>query len=112
VTLIDVPLVPKRYAGVDGTFRPQAGHGPGRDRPAGGRRPGRGNPYARYPAGPELLPKLSSNAHVFIDDADRLGELDMVDRWRTLYPALGVRKLPAEKGCAELFFRDEKKLAA
>jgi hypothetical protein len=33
-------------------------------------------------------------------------------RWRTLYPALGVRKLPAEKGCAELFFREEKKLAA
>jgi len=116
VTLIAVPLVPKRYDGVEATFqwydvRPDMV--PDEidlllvDGPAAV-----DNPYARYPAGPELLPKLSSAAHVFIDDADRLGELDMVDRWRTLYPALGVRKLPAEKGCAELFFREEGKLAA
>ena len=116
VTLIAAPLMPKRYDGVDATFQwydVKPGMIPDDidlllvDGPAAV-----DNPYARYPAGPELLPKLSSKAHIFIDDADRLGELDMVDRWRTLYPSLGVRKLPAEKGCAELFFREEKKLAA
>jgi hypothetical protein len=116
VTLITVPLVPKRYEGVEATFQwydVKPGMVPDEidlllvDGPAAV-----DNPYARYPAGPELLPKLSASAHVFIDDADRLGELDMVDRWRALHPTLDVRKLPAEKGCAELFFRKAEKLAA
>jgi len=116
VTLVSVPLVQKRYDGIDATFqwydlRPEmVPDGIDLlliDGPAAV-----DNRYARYPAGPELLPKLSSAAHIFIDDADRLGELDMVDRWRKLYPTLSVRKLPAEKGCAELFFRDETQLAA
>jgi hypothetical protein len=64
---------------------------------------------ARYPAGPELLPKLSRAAHVFVDDADRRGERNMVELWRKLNPNLSVRKLPAEKGCLELFFLDEDK---
>lgn len=116
VTLVVVPLVQKRYDGVDAAFhwydlRPEMMpddidlllvDGPSAV----------DNPYARYPAGPELLPKLSRAAHIFIDDADRLGELDMVDRWRKLYPSLGIRKLPAEKGCVELFFRDERQIAA
>lgn len=63
---------------------------------------------ARYPAGPELLPKLSRAAHIFLDDANRRGERDMVERWRKLFPHLGVRALPAEKGCLELFFLDSK----
>jgi predicted O-methyltransferase YrrM len=116
VTLVSVPLVQKRYDGIDATFqwydlRPEmVPDGIDLlliDGPAAV-----DNRYARYPAGPELLPKLSRAAHIFIDDADRLGELDMVDRWRKLYPTLSVRKLPAEKGCAELFFRDETQLAA
>jgi hypothetical protein len=116
VTLMHVPLVPKRYEGVADTLqwydlRPNLipdeidlllVDGPAVD-----------HPYARYPAGPELLPKLSAAGHVFIDDAHRLGELDMVDRWRAHDPSLGIRNLPAEKGCVELFFRREKrKLAA
>jgi hypothetical protein len=37
----------------------------------------------------------------------------MVERWRKLYPDLGIRRLPAEKSCVDLFFRGkEKKLAA
>lgn len=61
---------------------------------------------ARYPAGLELLPKLARGGHVFIDDAKRYGEQTMVERWRKLYPNLGVRELPAEKGCLELYFLD------
>lgn len=62
------------------------------------------NTCARYPAGPELLPKLSRNAHIFVDDANRADERRMIDLWRKLYPELSIRKLPAEKGCIELFF--------
>ncbi len=61
---------------------------------------------ARYPAGLALLPKLARSGHVFIDDAKRRGERNMVERWRKLYPNLGVRALPAEKGCLELYFLD------
>ena len=66
------------------------------------------NEYARYPAGPELLPKLSRDGHVFVDDTGREDELRMLRRWRKLYPDLGIRHLPAEKGCTELFFLDHK----
>jgi Methyltransferase domain len=66
------------------------------------------NEYARYPAGPELFPKLSRDAHVFVDDTGREEELHMLRSWRRLYPDLGIRHLPAEKGCAELFFLDRK----
>jgi hypothetical protein len=61
------------------------------------------NACARYPAGPELLPKLARNAHIFVDDANRADERRIIDLWRKLYPDLAVRKLPAEKGCVELF---------
>jgi hypothetical protein len=32
----------------------------------------------------------------------------MMRLWRRYYPDLGIRTLPAEKGCAELFFLDRK----
>jgi hypothetical protein len=64
--------------------------------------------FARYPAGPELLPKLSRDAHILVDDTKRRDELAMLRMWRKLYPDLGIRHLPAEKGCAELFFLDRK----
>lgn len=66
------------------------------------------NKFARYPAGPELLAKLARNAHVFVDDTERIEEWRMLHVWRNLYPDLGIRQLPAEKGCAELFFLDNK----
>jgi hypothetical protein len=61
------------------------------------------NACARYPAGPELLPRLARNAHIFVDDANRADERRMINLWRELYPDLVIRKLPAEKGCVELF---------
>ena len=66
------------------------------------------NECARYPAAPELFPKLARDAHVFVDDTNREEEQRMLRRWRKLYPDLGIRRLPAEKGCAELFFLDHK----
>jgi hypothetical protein len=66
------------------------------------------NELARYPAGPELLRRLSRDAHVFVDDTERTEERQMLRLWRNLYPDLGIRHLPAEKGCVELFFLDRK----
>ncbi|HEV8388630.1 MAG TPA: class I SAM-dependent methyltransferase [Dongiaceae bacterium] len=116
VTLVFVPLVQKQYDGTVGEFHwydLQPGMIPDNidlllvDGPVAVE-----DPDARYPAGPELLPRLAHGAHIFIDDASRPGETDMVVRWRSLYPNLGLRKLPAEKGCVELFFLDEKRSAA
>jgi len=66
------------------------------------------DPCARYPVGPELLPRLSRDAHIFVDDTVRPEERVMLHRWRRFYPDLGIRKLNAEKSCCELFFLDRK----
>jgi hypothetical protein len=116
VTIIAVPLVEKRYDGFETAFRwydLDSNSIPAQidllivDGPQG-----MVNRYARYPAGPELLPKLSRNAHVFIDDANRPDEKTMVRLWQESRPELGLRTLAAEKGCSELFFLDEAKPAA
>lgn len=67
-----------------------------------------GDPNARYPAGPELLPKLSRDAHVFVDGAERPDQSAMVRQWRIIYPDLGIRRLATGKGGLELFFLDRK----
>jgi predicted O-methyltransferase YrrM len=115
VTLVFAPLVPRRYDGVDapiGWYDLGEGSIPGDidmllvDGPIAVIRTN-----ARYPAGPELLPKLSRSGRVFVDDANRPGEKRMVERWRKLYPHLDARTLPAEKGCLELFFVDGEAVA-
>ena len=110
VTLIFAPLAPKRY---DGIVEPIAWYDIGAaaipanidlllvDGPIAVE-----HANARYPAGPELLPKLARTGHVFIDDANRRGERNMVERWCRLHPDLGVRERPAEKGCLELYRAD------
>jgi predicted O-methyltransferase YrrM len=112
VTLLVVPLVEKRYDGFDFVFNwydldrvdlPSSVDLLIVDGPSS-----RVNACARYPAGPELLPKLSRDAHVFVDDADRPEEGAMIKLWRRLFPDLGIRRLPAEKGGAELLFLDRK----
>ncbi|HET6161530.1 MAG TPA: class I SAM-dependent methyltransferase [Dongiaceae bacterium] len=116
VTPIFVPLAPRRYDGVDRSFDwydlPPGVIPDGIDLLVVDGPSAVQDPDARYPAGPELLPKLSRAAHIFIDDADRPAETEMVRRWRALYPNLSVRKLPAEKGCSDLFFLDEARPAA
>lgn len=110
VTLVAVPLVEKRYVGFETIFHwYDLGSGaiPSSidllvvDGPFSGV-----NAYARYPAGPELLPKLSRKAHIFVDDANRREEAQMILLWQKLYPDLDSRRLRAEKGCVELFFLD------
>lgn len=116
VTLIFVPLVEKRYDGMGGVFQwydlSRQAIPDGIDLLLVDGPVAVVNSDARFPAGPELLPKLSRAAHVFVDDASRPGETAMVGRWRALYPNLTVRKLPAEKGCLQLSFLEESKAAA
>lgn len=43
--------------------------------------PGTGGPAARYPAGPELLPRCAPDALILLDDAHRADERAVSDRW-------------------------------
>lgn len=59
-------------------------------------------PMARYPAGPVLFPLLSPGAAVFVDDADRPGEVEIMHRWSLEFPGLIPFGHDCEKGCLEL----------
>jgi len=58
--------------------------------------------FVRYPAGPELFPRLTADAHVLLDDADRPGEKQIVEQWLSEGLAASVSFPPAEKGCAHV----------
>ncbi len=60
---------------------------------------------ARYPAGPALFGSLSPGAAVFLDDAYRPDEQQILRRWADEYPEIEQRLLPCEKGCAVLRYR-------
>lgn len=64
--------------------------------------PGFLRPQARYPAGPLLVPRLSEGGLIFVDDADRQNERQMIMRWQQEYPDLIVETRTAEKGLALL----------
>lgn len=64
--------------------------------------PANNQPDARYPALPLLMSRLSPDAVVVVDDADRPGEREMIRRWIEEYPEFSVQFLPHEKGTAVL----------
>jgi len=64
--------------------------------------------FSRYPAGPELFPRLSPDAHIFIENDDTPQERSLSKQWRKIYPDLGVREILPEISAAELFFLDRK----
>jgi hypothetical protein len=57
-------------------------------------------PLARYPAGPALFPKLAQGAVVFLDDAMRDTETEILQRWKSDFPGLMQSMAYCEKGCA------------
>ncbi|MEQ8396044.1 class I SAM-dependent methyltransferase [Thalassobaculum sp.] len=59
-------------------------------------------PLARYPAGPMLFPRLAPGASVFVDDAARPGETEVLRRWAVEFADLGQLRHYCEKGCFEL----------
>jgi predicted O-methyltransferase YrrM len=52
----------------------------------------------RYPALPYLLPKLSENAYILMDDADREDEKSIAEMWLRDYPVTLVRRWETERG--------------
>jgi predicted O-methyltransferase YrrM len=55
--------------------------------------PGKVQPLSRYPALPVLLPYLSPDAHIVIDDGVRSDEMRMVELWRELGAPFEVETL-------------------
>jgi predicted O-methyltransferase YrrM len=60
------------------------------------------NSCARYPAGPLLLPLLNKNAVVFLDDADRPDEQQIIKNWLSEFPNLHANQHNCEKGAVSL----------
>lgn len=57
---------------------------------------------ARYPAGALLFPLLKASSAIFLDDAAREDEQEIVRRWQTEFPAFAIEQPICEKGCAVL----------
>jgi predicted O-methyltransferase YrrM len=53
--------------------------------------------HSRYPALPNLEPRLASNSAIILDDADRDGDRWVLDRWLAEFP---IRLDPAPAGLA------------
>jgi hypothetical protein len=57
---------------------------------------------SRYPALPLLYSRLSDGCRVFLDDAARPEEQEIVSLWQTRFPNLEVETVAASRGCAVL----------
>jgi predicted O-methyltransferase YrrM len=60
-------------------------------------------PMARYPAAPALMERLSDDAVIVLDDADRAGEQKILQAWLEAYPSLSLEMRPSPKGTAVLY---------
>jgi predicted O-methyltransferase YrrM len=60
---------------------------------------------ARYPAGPVLFGRLAPGAAVFLDDAQRPDERQILQRWAREFPEIEQHELRCEKGAARLLYR-------
>ncbi len=58
--------------------------------------------HSRYPALPLLFDKLADGCMVFMDDAARADEKEIVQMWQTQYPRLEHRYINTERGCSVL----------
>jgi predicted O-methyltransferase YrrM len=56
------------------------------------------HPLARYPALPLMVDRLSPDAFVLLDDANRPEEIRIAKLWQAEFPELSMTKLEAEKG--------------
>ncbi|CAN5591255.1 hypothetical protein BH23CHL8_BH23CHL8_20180 [soil metagenome] len=68
--------------------------------------PGDTGPLARYPALPQLAPRLAPGATIVMDDADRPDEREAARRWQAERPGLSLRHLPLESGAFVLRLPD------
>lgn len=54
---------------------------------------------SRYPALPLLSKNCSQGCHIFLDDASRDDEREIVRRWQQEHPAMTMRFIDNERGC-------------
>lgn len=59
-------------------------------------------PRARYPMVPLLQDQLAARCTILVDDTDRPGDADVVERWRPLLPDFEFEVLRLDKGAALL----------
>ena len=59
-------------------------------------------PRARYPMVPLLRERMAERCTILVDDTDRPGDADVVERWRPLLPDFEVQALRLDKGAALL----------
>lgn len=64
--------------------------------------PGYMQEYSRYPALPKLLARLNDGCKIFLDDAGRSDERQIVESWVNEYPGLEHRYIDNERGCSVL----------
>lgn len=57
---------------------------------------------SRYPALPLLYPRLADACRVFLDDAARDDEREIVTLWQAAYPELEQNYIETERGCSIL----------
>jgi len=60
--------------------------------------------HSRYPALPLLQQQLGSNCTIFLDDAARDEEKEIIALWLEKYPGLKHRYIDTERGCSILQF--------
>lgn len=60
---------------------------------------------SRYPALPHLIDRLADGCVIFLDDAARADERELVARWLTAYPELSHEYIALERGCSVLRIR-------
>lgn len=48
------------------------------------------------------LARHTADASVFLDDADRPSEREVVNHWLNRFPEFGITRMPCEKGLAVL----------
>ena len=58
--------------------------------------------HSRFPAIPKLFERLANNAVVFLDDAGRDEEKELVAMWMELYPEIEHEYIDTERGCSIL----------
>jgi len=57
---------------------------------------------ARYPALPMLIDMLAASCTVFLDDAARQDERDIVKQWLEQFPEFELEYIDNERGCSIL----------
>ena len=63
--------------------------------------------HSRYPALPLLFSQLANNCVIFLDDAGREDEKEIIDLWNNEYQNIRHEYIETERGCSVLFINKQ-----